>query len=97
MTKKEVKKLVNELDADKSGELDFDEFFVWYKDNYQEQKQTGGVMEGMKLKAKAFVNSKMGSTAIMEAKRILMSNEMKDVISINRHEFRQKRKPQVSC
>jgi len=97
MTRKEVKALVNELDEDKSGELDFEEFFLWYKANHQEQKATGGFVEGMKLKAKSFVNAKLGSTAQTEARRILLSNEMKDVISLARHEFRQKRKPRFEC
>ena len=66
------------------------QFFAWYKDNYKEQKQTSFV-EGLKLKANHFVNSKMGSTANMEAKRILLSNEMKDVITIAKVSERSKR------
>lgn len=96
MGKKELKKLVKELDDDGSGELDFDEFFVWYKENHKEQKETSFV-SGLKLQAMSYVNASMGSTAKMEAKRILVSNDVKDVVILARHEFRQKHKPQFEC
>ena len=96
MGRKETKALVKELDADGSGELDFEEFFDWYKDNFKEKKQ-GSFVEQMKLQAKSYVSQRMGSTSRMEAKRILISNETKDVIALARHEFRTIRKPQFEC
>ncbi|GMH51252.1 hypothetical protein TrST_g10856 [Triparma strigata] len=96
MTKKELKALVKKLDEDGSGELDFEEFFVWYRDNHKEQKQ-GSLVEQVRLKATSYINASLGSTAKMEAKRILVSNETKDVVSLARHEFRTKRKPQFEC
>ncbi len=96
MPRKELKVLVKKLDSDKSGELDFEEFFEWYKDNHKEQKQTSFV-EGLKLQAQSYVKGQLGSTAKMEAKRILISNETKDVVAIARHEFRQRNKPQFEC
>ncbi|GMH81373.1 hypothetical protein TL16_g08909 [Triparma laevis f. inornata] len=98
MSKKELKALVKKLDDDGSGELDFEEFFVWYRDNHKEQKQ-GSVVEQMRLKATSFINASLGSTGKMEAKRILISNETKDIVALARHDFRTSKtgKPQFEC
>jgi len=103
MNRKDLKELVKTLDADGSGELDFEEFFEWYKAREKArkaEKEREGMMEGfqsLKLKAMNAINAGMGSTAKMEAKRILLSNDVKDVITLARHEFRVKRKPQFEC
>jgi len=96
MDKKEVKSLVKRLDDDGSGELDFEEFFAWYNDNFKQQKSASLVGQ-LKLQAQSYVNASLGTTAKMEAKRILVSNETKDVIALARHDFRTKRKPQFEC
>ena len=96
MEKKEVKALVRKLDEDGSGELDFEEFFAWYRDNAAEQK-SASMLGGLKLQAQAYANAKMGTTAKMEARRILVSNETKDVVALARHDFRSIKKPQFEC
>ncbi|KAG5189085.1 hypothetical protein JKP88DRAFT_302753 [Tribonema minus] len=92
----ELVALMQEIDTDQSGEIDFEEFYVWYRDHAAEaQIEAIGATAG--LFASKMVNAISGLTLRMEAQRVIIAHAQAQVDERVRAAFRRSRPPQFAC
>ncbi|CAM9552121.1 unnamed protein product, partial [Sphacelaria rigidula] len=92
----QLKVLMKEIDTDGSGEVDFEEFYRWYRDNASasrsaEKTRTVGLF------ARKFIHGLTGFTLRMEAMRIIIAQAQAQVEKRERERFRLSRPPRIVC
>ncbi|CAM9188349.1 unnamed protein product, partial [Phaeothamnion confervicola] len=106
LTKGELAELMDEIDADGSGEIDFEasgkkrffplEFYAWFKNNAA-SAQRAKLGKTASLFAGKLLNAISGLTARMEAMRIVVAHAQAEVERRQRAAFRRRRPPRFCC
>ena len=92
----ELAKVMDEVDEDGSGEVEFEEFYSWYKDNSEGAKK-GKMMSGMALKFAKAMRNYNGESVREEAKRLILANAEREATEKSRKVFRLSRPPRFCC
>ena len=102
LTENELEDLITKLDEDKSGDIDFDEFYVWYEE--EREKGEGGESTSSLFRWLKFFYSVpsmfqgvRGITHFLVAKHLMIQACEFDVIELSRAEFRKARPPSYPC
>jgi hypothetical protein len=96
MTDTQLDDLITEMDADGSGEIDWNEFWEWYdKSAASAQRDALGATAGL-LVSKLY-NSVTGTRLRQEAARVIISHAQSVVDRSERRSFRLKRPPAHAC
>ena len=86
------------MDSDGNGEIEFEEFFSWWKDeNGQRNQGTGAKLLKAKLKSQRFFADITGSTALLKAKKAFIHRAKLDALVKTRHEYRQENPAPYVC
>ncbi|CAM9474289.1 unnamed protein product, partial [Ectocarpus fasciculatus] len=96
MKKPQLKELMKEIDTDGSGEIDFDEFYQWYKANASAARNADKT-QTVGLFATKLVKGLTGFTFRMEALRIIIAHAQAQVEKRERERFRLARPPRFVC
>ncbi|CAN0192804.1 unnamed protein product, partial [Ectocarpus sp. 12 AP-2014] len=96
MKKPQLKELMKEIDTDGSGEIDFDEFYQWYKANASAARNADKT-KTIGLFATKLVKGLTGFTFRMEALRIIIAHAQAQVEKRERARFRLARPPRFVC
>ena len=90
--KDELHAIMTELDGDGSGDIDFHEFYMWFKQVGESKK--GGIIGNAlsaSLAVQKFGNAMAGATRMLEAKRVIIACAEHDAAQHARLLFRQSR------
>ncbi|CAN0200521.1 unnamed protein product [Pylaiella littoralis] len=101
MKRPQLKELMREIDTDGSGEVDFDEFYEWYKENASAARNADKT-QTVGLFATKLIKGLTGFTFRMEALRIIIAHAQSQASFLcvekrERERFRLTRPPRMVC
>eukprot|EP01084_Bolivina_argentea_P071383 129816_1 len=96
MSELQLDDLMQNMDADGSGEVDFKEFWGWYAGNAQTVK-LGALGSTTRLFVSKIYNSMVGGRSQKEAKRVILAHSLHEISKLKTKAFRRVRPPPFEC
>ncbi len=96
MSELQLDDLMENMDADGSGEVDFQEFWNWYSENAQAVK-LGALGSTTRLFVSKLYNSMVGRRSQKEAARVIEAHALHEISKLKTKAFRRVRPPPFEC